>query len=114
MEGEQIKEGNEEDECLTINIEHTKDFESWRPVLLKMIKGDIIVEAFYGIPFEDDFIMDKVEKETCYIQLTLFKTDFYRWLDFFRERARKGDIISVYRGAEELNKLIEGSEEQEM
>jgi len=98
-------------EYIDINVEHTTKIKAWIPVLTEMINKDCcIVEVFSSIPFNDDYtdlLIGTVDQSNYNIQITTNIQEFNNYLDFFAERTKEGDIISVLKSVEKLNELID-------
>lgn len=98
------------DECINITVEQTTKIKAWIPVLTEMVNKDCIVEVFSSVPFNDDYtdlLIGTVDQSNYNIQITTTIQEFNNYLDFFAERTKEGDIISVLESIEKLNELID-------
>ena len=98
------------DECVNITVEQTTKIQAWIPVLTEMINKHCIIEVFSSVPFNDDYtdlLIGTVDQSNYNIQITTTVQEFNNCLDFFAERTKEGDIISVWESVEKLNELID-------
>ncbi len=98
---------------IDVEIEYTTDFDAWKEVIPKMVRDNILVDAYYSINFDNSpnkITFDNIDKSSMRIMLLMPKLLFYRWLGFFIERIKEGDSISVHCFDEILQSLLDSDE----
>ena len=104
------------DEDISVIVEQITNIQAWIPVLIEMINKDCIVEVYSSVPFNDDYtdlLIGTVDQSNYSIQINTTVQEFNKYLDFFAEKTKEGDIISVWKSFEELNELIDEKAEMD-
>jgi len=105
-----MRDTTDPDEYINVIVEQTTSIQAWIPVLIEMINRDCIIEVYSSVPFNDDYtdlLIGTVDQSNYSIQMNTTIQEFNKYLDFFAERTKDGDIISVWKSFEELNELID-------
>jgi len=99
------------DVFIYINVESTTNIQAWTPVLVEMLEKDTsLIRVVSPVELNNDhtdLLYGTVDPSQYGIQIDTTVREFKEYLDFFAERTRQGDIISVWESICELEKLID-------
>jgi hypothetical protein len=99
---------------IEIAVEQTLDIVAWKDIINEVIENGYFVNVYKELDIEDYTKSFTVQgKEAYCIIITCYIRDYYDILSFLQERNEAGDIICVNQEIEELNDIIESSEDNE-